>query len=133
MNSKSFLYVFIGAASSVAMPVCSHDHHDVVIVEQPRAVVVAPAPMVVAAPPVVAAGPVMIAPEAPPPDQVEVVGVAPYPDAYWIGGSWRWNNRWVWSAGYWGRRPHADAVWEHDSWRQHEGYHGWHHHEGRWR
>src|SRR5579859_4500325 len=50
---------------------------------------------------VVYAGPVVTV--APPPPQVEVVGVAPAPGYIWFGGYWGWvGGRHVWMAGHWG-------------------------------
>ena len=44
----------------------------------------------------------VVAYAAPPPVQYEAVGVAPYPGAFWIGGSWFWaGGRYVWRGGYW--------------------------------
>ena len=40
--------------------------------------------------------------EAPPPPQEEVVGVAPGPGYFWIGGVWFWEGgRHVWHPGRW--------------------------------
>ena len=40
--------------------------------------------------------------EAPPPPQEEVVGVAPGPGYFWIGGVWFWEGgRHVWHPGHW--------------------------------
>jgi hypothetical protein len=39
---------------------------------------------------------------APPPPQVEVVGVAPAPGYVWLGGYWDWvGGRHVWVGGHW--------------------------------
>lgn len=39
---------------------------------------------------------------APPPPQPEVIGVAPAPGYFWIGGYWGWEGgRHVWLAGHW--------------------------------
>ncbi len=41
----------------------------------------------------------------PPPDRVEVIGVAPFPDAVWVAGGWGWDerhHRHEWHEGYWG-------------------------------
>src|ERR1700735_4507030 len=66
---------------------------------------------------------------APPAPQVEVVGVAPYPGAVWIGGYWNWvGGRAVWVGGRWGHgRPGYHGVphtWEHGGggWRMREGH-----------
>ncbi len=41
-------------------------------------------------------------PGAPPPVIVETYGVAPYPGAVWVRGSWFWGNRhWRWHRGHW--------------------------------
>jgi hypothetical protein len=39
----------------------------------------------------------------PPPARVEVVPVAPYPGAIWVGGHWvHYRHRgWIWVGGYW--------------------------------
>jgi len=47
---------------------------------------------------------------APPPPQVEVVGVAPYPEAIWVPGYWHWergHREYRWEQGYW--RNHRDG------------------------
>ncbi len=39
-----------------------------------------------------------------PPPQTEVVSVAPYSGAIWVGGHWRWapyRGRYVWVPGHW--------------------------------
>jgi hypothetical protein len=38
---------------------------------------------------------------APPPDRVEVVGVAPSPAHVWVRGHWAWRGAWVWNPGVW--------------------------------
>jgi YXWGXW repeat-containing protein len=62
--------------------------------------------------------------------QVDVQGVAPYPDAIWIDGYWNWSgNRWLWRRGYWG---HARAGY---SWVPHRWYRdgrGWRMSAGHW-
>ncbi|MDD5730799.1 MAG: hypothetical protein PHN57_06700 [Candidatus Omnitrophica bacterium] len=43
---------------------------------------------------------------APPPPEVEVIGVAPYPGAIWVPGYWGWHrahHRHEWHHGYWRR------------------------------
>ena len=60
-----------------------------------------------------------------PPPQVEYVTVSPDPSFIWIGGSWEWRGRWVWSSGRWGRPPHAGAVWGHGHWHNHGGGRVW--------
>jgi len=42
------------------------------------------------------------APPAPPVEQVEVVGPAPYVGAVWVRGHWVWmHGGYVWVAGHW--------------------------------
>jgi len=68
---------------------------------------------------------------APPPPQVEVVGVAPQPGFVWFGGYWNWvGGRHVWVGGHWGAgRP--GYHWVAHRWVQ--GPHGgWHMAEGHW-
>jgi hypothetical protein len=43
-------------------------------------------------------------PPPPPPPQAEIVGVAPYQGAVWVGGHWAWRPRlgtYVWVPGHW--------------------------------
>jgi hypothetical protein len=48
----------------------------------------------------------------PPAPQYEVVGVAPGPGYFWIGGYWHWNGgRWAWNRGHYERPPHPGAHW----------------------
>ena len=93
------------------------------VVEQP--VAVRAAPPVVAAPAVVEPGPVVsvyvdpplvqppavLVPWAPPPLLVQAPPPPPFADAIWVGGYWAWQERWVWSAGYWDRPPHPGYTW----------------------
>ena len=62
-------------------------------------------------------------PDAPPAPQAEVVGVAPYPGAVWIGGYWGWSGgRHVWSPGRW-EHPRPGYTWEPHRWeRRDRGY-----------
>jgi hypothetical protein len=67
----------------------------------------------------------------PPAERVEVVGVAPYAGAVWIGGHWRWSGRGhVWMPGYW-QRPRIGHVWEPAHWV--DGPAGWRFVPGHWR
>lgn len=84
---------------------------------------------------VVSARPAYVAPVAtvsvaPPPPQVEVIGVAPHPGYVWFGGYWNWEGgRHVWHAGYWGEgRPGYHWVPAH--WVA--GHGGWYMKEGHW-
>lgn len=66
----------------------------------------------------------------PPAPQYEVVGVAPYPGAVWIGGYWGWaSGRYVWNRGYW-HAPHPGYRWAPHRWVPQGG--GWHAEGGRW-
>lgn len=41
---------------------------------------------------------------APPPPQVEVIGVAPWRGAHWVRGHYVWrHHHWVWIRGHWSR------------------------------
>lgn len=53
----------------------------------------------------------VLVPWAPPPLLVQVPPPPPYDDAFWVGGYWGWQGRWVWSAGYWARPPRPGYVW----------------------
>lgn len=70
--------------------------------------------------------------EAPPAELVEQITVSPGPDYVWTKGYWRWDNKWVWESGRWGRRPHPAAVWHDGEWVHHDRYHGWHWVHGHW-
>lgn len=50
-------------------------------------------------------------PVAPPPPPREVVPVMPFAGAIWIGGSWAWQNQWIWAPGRWTRPPSAHHRW----------------------
>jgi WXXGXW repeat (2 copies) len=70
-----------------------------------------------------------VAYEAPPAPQYEVVGVAPGPGFFWIGGAWFWEGgRYTWHPGRWEReRPGYRWVahgWEHrgNRWVAHPGH-----------
>lgn len=68
---------------------------------------------------------------APPAAQVEVVGVAPYPGAIWIGGYWNWvGGRHVWINGRWDS-PRPGYRYEPHMW--HRDGQGWREAPGRWR
>jgi hypothetical protein len=48
----------------------------------------------------------------PPAPVTEVVGVAPGPGFFWVGGYYHWyGNRWGWRAGHYEHPPHAGARW----------------------
>lgn len=67
---------------------------------------------------------------APPPPQVEVIGVPPQSGYVWVGGYWNWvEGRHVWVGGRWvaGR---AGYRWVPHEWVREGG--GWRLHEGHW-
>jgi len=67
---------------------------------------------------------------APPAPQVEVVGVAPFPGAFWIGGYWRWTGeRHEWVRGRW-EAPREGYRWVPHTWVHERG--GWRLAEGHW-
>jgi WXXGXW repeat (2 copies) len=71
-----------------------------------------------------------VAYSAPPPAPYEVVGVAPAPGYFWIGGSWFWDGgRYAWRHGYW-ERPRPGYTWVPHTW--HHGNNGWHEQPGHW-
>lgn len=52
----------------------------------------------------------------PPQQQAEVVGVAPYPGWFWIGGYWGWaGGRYVWNGGHW-EAPRPGYTWVPHTW-----------------
>jgi hypothetical protein len=69
---------------------------------------------------------------APPAPRYEVIGVAPYPGWFWIGGHWTWHSRrhhWVdgrWSA------PRPGHRWQPHRWEPISGGRGWREMPGRW-
>lgn len=67
---------------------------------------------------------------APPPPQYEVVGVAPAPGYFWIGGNWGWyGGRHQWVPGRW-EAPRQGYHWAPHQWVQHGR--GWHEAPGHW-
>jgi hypothetical protein len=68
----------------------------------------------------------------PPPDQVEVMGVAPSPNHFWIPGHHYWSGgRYLWRPGYWEVRRHQQE-WVPGHWEHHHGR-GHYYVEGHWR
>ena len=69
---------------------------------------------------------------APPSPRVEVIGVAPGPGHFWIGGYWTWRgSHHEWVPGRW-QAPRRGYRWvphrwdhDHDHWRERRG--GWEH------
>jgi hypothetical protein len=64
---------------------------------------------------------------APPPPIFETVYPAPGPDYFWIGGSWAWHGRWIWSPGHYERHPHfhPGAGWVNGHWDRRGGGYIW--------
>jgi hypothetical protein len=90
--------------------------------------VVAPLPQYGAAPAPYYGEAVTVEPPAP---QVEVVGVAPAPGYFWIGGFWGWvGGRYQWNAGHW-QAPRPGYSWVPHRWVAHPGG-GWHAEPGHW-
>ena len=68
--------------------------------------------------------------EEPPPVRYEVVGVAPSPGYFWIGGSYSWvGGRYVWGPGHW-QSPRPGYRWTPHTWRR--SGKGWREEGGRW-
>jgi hypothetical protein len=74
----------------------------------------------------------VVAAQAPPPPQTEVVMGAPGPDYVWVDGAWTWNGvAWVWIGGRWVLPPYPHAIWVGPHWERWP--HGWHRVPGYWR
>jgi len=75
----------------------------------------------------------LVADQAPPPPQEEVVTVAPAAGLVWVGGYWGWyGGRYVWVSGGWHQPPRAGSVWVAGYWTARpSGGHVWV--RGRWR
>ena len=68
--------------------------------------------------------------QAPPAPQYEVVGVAPTPGYFWIGGAWFWEGgRYGWHPGHW-EAPRPGYRWAPHRWN-HVGK-GWRMAPGHW-
>ena len=68
---------------------------------------------------------------APPAPQVEVVGVAPNPGYFWVGGYWGWSGgRYAWVPGRWSA-PRPGYHWVGPHWDHVGG--GWRMSHGGWR
>jgi len=73
---------------------------------------------------------VVVAPSAPPPLQYEVVGVAPAPGYFWVGGAWFWEGgRYAWHGGHW-MAPRPGYRWVPHTWAH--ANNGWHMQPGHW-
>jgi hypothetical protein len=69
---------------------------------------------------------------APPPVQYEVVGVAPHPGWFWIGGFWTWRaSRHVWIGGRW-EAPRQGYRWQPHRWEPISQGRGWRERHGGW-
>jgi hypothetical protein len=91
------------------------------------AVVYAPAPAVV----VEDQDADVVVTDEPPPAPYEVVPVAPYPDAIWIGGDYVFvGGHYVWNHGHYERRPYGYHRWVAGGWRH--GPHGYVRARGHW-
>jgi hypothetical protein len=66
---------------------------------------------------------------APPAPYVEVVPVAPFAGAVWIGGYWGWNGRHQWVPGRW-EHGRPGYQWRPHAWVNQGGR--WHLHGGGW-
>jgi len=92
--------------------------HDVVYRNRP-----APPPAAVNAPAPDTAE--VVATEAPPAPQTEVIVASPGPGYVWVRGSWEWHNRWVWAPGRWIFPPRPHAVWVEGRWAPRRGRYVW--------
>jgi hypothetical protein len=82
------------------------------------------------APPPPMADDVVVA-QPPPPPIAETIPLCPSPDYVWIGGSWAWRGSWVWSSGYYFRRPVGQVAWVPGYWDHRASGWGWN--RGHWR
>jgi hypothetical protein len=76
------------------------------------------------------AGGEVVAYAAPPPVQYEVVGIAPAPGYFWVGGAWFWEaGRYNWHRGYWSA-PRPGYRWVPHAWTNANG--AWRARPGHW-
>ena len=67
----------------------------------------------------------------PPPDRVEVIGVAPGAGYVWVGGHWSWQgNDFGWTPGHWVAVERGYRHWVPGHWQQRR--HRWYWVEGHW-
>ena len=67
---------------------------------------------------------------APPAPRQEVIGVAPAPGFFWIGGHWGWaGGRYEWAPGHW-EAQRGGQHWVPHEWVHEE--HGWRQRPGHW-
>lgn len=72
-----------------------------------------------------------IATQEPPRVIEERIVVAPSPVHVWIGGRWAWRQgAYVWTPGYWARRPYGYSRWHSGLWLRHGQ--GWRWRHGYW-
>jgi hypothetical protein len=75
-------------------------------------------------------GPDDVVASAPPPPQYEVIGIAPFPGWFWIGGHWGWSgHRHAWYGGRW-EAPRPGYRWAPHRWEPMGR--GWREVPGRW-
>jgi len=68
--------------------------------------------------------------QAPPAVHYEVIGVAPTPGYFWVGGGWFWEGgRYAWHPGYWAA-PRPGYRWMPREWARVGG--GWQVRGGHW-
>jgi len=68
----------------------------------------------------------------PPPERVEVIGVAPSPGFVWVRGYWRYDrDGYVWVPGRWVALDRRYREWVPGHWKRDRR--GWFWVEGRWR
>lgn len=111
---KKIYFLILASAALSFTSLFSHSHDRVYVVQDPEPSV-------------------MLIQEEPPANRVEVIPTAPNSSMCWMPGCWRWENRWVWSEGYWTPRPYASAAWVPGMWVKHHHRHGWYWTEGHWR
>jgi hypothetical protein len=69
---------------------------------------------------------------APPPPEMEAIGVAPGDGYVWIGGHHAWNGEtYAWVPGRWALRLHEHDRWVPGRWEHNR--HGWYWVDGRWK
>ncbi len=74
---------------------------------------------------------VVYAPVPPPAPRTEIIGVAPGPEYFWVGGHYYWSGGvYAWRPGYW-ERHRPGHVWVPGYWDRHPHGHYWV--EGHWR
>lgn len=88
--------------------------------------------VVTAPPPQPAVADEVVVTDAPPPEQTEIIGVAPAPGYVWMSGYYAWRGgRYVWFPGRWARPPRPGVVWIGGHWDRRP--HGWVYVGGYWR